>query len=561
MPEDDLRPIIERYALENAVAHDGKANFKTVMSKVLADRTDLRSKAKEIVTIIKAIVDEMNGLGKDEQAERLEELGAPTDLVKEERREGLPPLENVKDKVVMRFAPGPSGPLHLGHTRAAVLNDEYCKMYNGQFVNRIEDTDPDRIMPEAYDWISEDLDWLGVKIGVQVVQSTRFDIYYDNAQKLLEMGHAYVCRCRPEDWRKKKNNKVACPHRSLPPETQLDEWEKMKDGTYVQEEAVVVVKTDVDHPNPAIRDWAALRICETPHPRTGERYRVYPLMNWSVTMDDHFLGLTHVLRGKDHLNNTYRQDYVYDYFGWKKPEFVHYGRVKIDGPELSSSKMKAGIQEGRYTGWDDPRLGTIRAMAKRGIEADAIRRFWVETGPKQVDIELSWPTLYSFNKDIVDPRADRYFFVPGPKLLGIEGGGEMVGHAPIHPNDPSRGVREVRVDPAEGVLVSSKDMGPLEPGAVIRLKDLGNIKLKGPLVGEYIGDDLSVLKQGAKIIQWVHPTENLDAVIHMPDGKDQTGKCEVMTRDSVGKMIQFERIGFVRIEEHDGRIVGWYGHR
>jgi glutamyl-tRNA synthetase len=561
VPDEDISDFIKRLALENALAHEGKANFKAVMSKVMAGRPELRSKAKEVMPQIKELVNDVNKSPIEDQRAMLEALGGPSTIDKVEERQGLPPLENVKAPVVMRFAPGPSGPLHLGHTRAAILNDAYCRMYDGKFVNRIEDTDPDRIMPEAYDWIPEDLEWLGVKVGIQVVQSERFELYYEHAERLLEMGHAYVCKCKAEDWRKLKLKQTPCPHRERPPEEQLEEWARMKDGTYAQEEAVMVVKTDLGHPNPAIRDWAALRICETPHPRTGDRYRVYPLMNFSVTMDDHLLGLTHVLRGKDHLNNTYRQEYVYDYFGWKKPEYIHYGRVSIEGPELSSSKMKAGIEEGLFKGWDDPRLGTIRALAKRGIEPEAIRKYWVDTGPKQVDIKFSWKTLFSYNKDIVDPKANRYFFVQDPRSLTIEGAEELVGRAPLHPSDPSKGHREVTVNGKDGVLLAARDLDDISPGEVVRLKDLGNVELISEGRAKYIGNDLSVLKQGARIIQWVHPTQNLEAQVQMTDGGTMTGRCELATMDSAGDMVQFERVGFVRIQERDGKILGWYAHR
>jgi len=563
VPDPEIKTIVERYALENALSHEGKADLKSVMNKVMGERPDLRSKAKETVPMIKALVEEVNKLDKATQEKRLTDLGGPFEHVKVEARTGLPPLENVKDKVVMRFAPGPSGPLHIGNTRAALLNDEYCKMYKGQFINRIEDTDPDRIMPEAYDWIPEDLQWLGIKIDKTVIQSDRFEQYFEHAKKLLEMGHAYVCTCKPEIWRELKNQKTACPHRDKAPSDQLNEWDKMRSGVYGQEEAGVIIKTDLLHPNPAIRDWPAVRICETPHPRLGTKYRIYPLMNFSVALDDHLLGLTHVLRGKDHLNNTYRQDYLYRYFGWVSPVYIHYGRVNIEGLELSKSKMKLGIDEGRYLGWDDPRLGSIRALAKRGIEPGAIRRYWVEVGPKPVDIAFTWSTLFAFNKEIVDPKANRYFFVEDPRPIRIEGQGseQLDGHAPVHPQDPSRGIRKVLVNGNDGVLVQAADISGLAPGAIVRLKDLCNIKLKTQELAEFIGQDLSVLKTGAKNIQWVHPAHNLETLVHMPDGTDLSGKCEVMTKDSAGKVIQFERFGFVRIEDHGGKIVGWFTHK
>ncbi len=171
----------------------------------------------------------------------------------------------------MRFAPGPSGPLHLGHTRVAILNDEYCKRYDGKFINRVEDTNPDKIDPDAYDMIPQDLEWLGVKVHQTVIQSDRFEFYYDLARQLIEKGHAYICTCPVEDWRKMKEESRPCPHRDLPKEVQMEQWERMLAGHYGEEKAVFVVKTDLHHPNPAIRDFVGFRIVtSTPIPALAQ---------------------------------------------------------------------------------------------------------------------------------------------------------------------------------------------------------------------------------------------------------------------------------------------------
>ncbi|MCU0852313.1 MAG: glutamate--tRNA ligase, partial [Thermoplasmata archaeon] len=427
----DIEPVIRKYALQNAVQFEGKATLGSVMGKVMAEHPELRKSAKEVTSLAKSVIDEINRMSPEAQKAALEKE-SPELLVKEtkERQTGLPDLKNVAGEVRMRMAPNPSGPLHVGHSRMAILNDEYVKRYGGICYNRFEDTDPARIDPSGYDTIPEDFDWLGVKIHSTIVQSERFEIYYDIAKKLLEMDKAYVCTCEPDSWRELKNKKKACPHRDQPLEEQMARWDKIFDGSYKPEEASLVVKTDLAHPNPAIRDFVALRIDDTPHPRTGTKYRVYPLMNLAVAVDDHLLDLTHVLRGKDHLNNTYRQEYVFDYFGWKKPEYIHYGRVSIEEAQLSTSKMAKGIREGLYSGWDDPQLGTLRAMRRRGIQPESLRRYWIETGIKEVDIEFSWKTLFSFNKELIDDGADRYFFVNDPVEVRIEGGVEMVAKAP-----------------------------------------------------------------------------------------------------------------------------------
>ena len=180
----------------------------------------------------------------------------------------------------MRFAPGPSGPLHIGHSRAAILNDEFVKRYGGRFILRLEDTNPMKILPEAYTMIPEDMSWLGTTVHQVVRQSDRFGIYLEHARRIIELGGGYVCTCPVEKWRSLKERNRACPHRDQDPDKQLAEWERMLDGTYREGEASLMIKTDLGHPNPAVRDFVAMRIMDHPHPRTGDRFRVYPLYNF-----------------------------------------------------------------------------------------------------------------------------------------------------------------------------------------------------------------------------------------------------------------------------------------
>ena len=268
----DIQRVIRKYALQNAVLYEGKATVGSVLGKVMAENPELRSRAKDVNALAKTVVDDINKMTFEDQKKALESE-SPELLVKESkvREMGLPDLKNVKGEVRMRMAPNPSGPLHVGHSRMGILNDEYVKRYGGICYDRFEDTDPARIDPDGYRTIPEDFEWLGVRIDRTIIQSDRFEIYYDIARKLLEMGKAYVCTCKPEVWRELKNRKMPCPHREQPLSEQMVRWDKMFDGSYKPEEASLMVKTDLQHPNPAIRDFVGLRIDDTPHPRTGNR--------------------------------------------------------------------------------------------------------------------------------------------------------------------------------------------------------------------------------------------------------------------------------------------------
>lgn len=587
MEPSQVKTLARKLALQNAAHYSGQASEKAVLSKLLSDHKELRGQARELMPVVKEAVDVVNAMAPEKQKEALaaefpEEAGRVEK--KEERGRTLPPLVNVKGRVVMRFAPGPSGPLHLGHTRAAILNDEYARIYGGDLILRIEDTDPDRVMAEAYDMIPEDLDWLGVRSSSKVIQSDRFQLYYEHARTLIEMGAAYVCLCPPEDWRKLKQQSRPCPHRDAAPGANLDLWDKMQAHVFGPEKASLVVKTDLSHPDPAIRDFVAMRIVDTPHPRTGSRYCVYPLMNFSVTIDDHTLGLTHVLRGKDHQKNTWRQAYLFNYLKWDIPEYIHYGRISIEDTVLSKSEIDRGVREGIYSGWDDVRLGTVRALAKRGIRPEAIRKYWVDVGTKDVDIQFAWQNLYAFNKDLIDDVSDRFFFVWDPTPIWIVDAPALEGHAPVHPGHPEKGTRRTPVVSAPSatglerlgltgpdipsalkgklVLVSKDDLTGAGRGARFRLKDLCNIELASPLEARYIGNELSILKEGAKIIHWV-TIDGVPTEVQLESGGWKRGVAERGAKDEVGKVVQFERFGFVRLDRWDGeqqKLVGYFAH-
>ena len=551
MSNGHIEEVIRKYALQNAVLYGGKANAKAVVGKVLAEDPEMRSRAKEITSMAENIVLLINSIPLEEQRKMLENIDAS--MLKKEKGERVHVLPDLPDalegKVVMRFAPGPSGPLHIGHTRVAILNDEYVKRYDGKFINRIEDTNPEKIDPDAYNTIPEDLAWLGVKVHSTVIQTDRFQIYYEVAHQLVDMGKAYVCKCPVDEWRRLKEERRACPHRDRPIEEQHEELDKMLAGVYDDEEAVLVVKTDLNHPNPAVRDFVGLRIISSiPHPRTGTRYCAYPMMNFSVAVDDHFLGLTHVLRGKDHLNNTLRQEYMFNYLGWKKPWYHHYGLVSIPETILKTSIVGKGIKSGEYSGWDDVRLGTVRSLKRRGITPEAIREYWVDVGMKEVDIQFSWDTLYAFNKRHVDPDANRYFFVWDPVPVNIYGIEELESYAPLHPDHPERGSRNLRlVGRPIRIMIVRDDFETFKERRRIRLKDLCNLEMIDSRA-TYIGNDLSILKDKVRIVHWV-PERSIEAIVMMPDGEDKKGLVEPVPDSEIGKVVQFERFGFVKIEE------------
>jgi len=311
----ELKESIRKTALLNAVRHDGKAQAGPVVGKILGEKPELRTKAKELSALVSDVVREVNSLSSDEQKRIVEEKW-PEALVKEkvEEEKHLPPLPNVDGypQVVTRFSPNPDCVIHLGSARAIILCHDYARMYKGRFVLRFEDTDPKLKRPvlEFYDLIREDLAWLGCKPDEEYIQSDRIPLYYEHAERLLKNGDAYVCTCKPESFREKILANQPCRCRDLPIEEHLARWRRMLEGGYKEGDAVLRVKTDLNHPNPAVRDWPAMRVIDSgryPHPRVGSKYHAWPLYNLACGVDDHLMGITHIIRGKEHLTNMARQ--------------------------------------------------------------------------------------------------------------------------------------------------------------------------------------------------------------------------------------------------------------
>ncbi|MCS7123851.1 MAG: glutamate--tRNA ligase [Candidatus Bathyarchaeota archaeon] len=576
----EIEELIRKFALLNAVKHDGKAQIGPVMGKVLAEKPELRTKAKEITPLINRIVGEVNTLSLSEQ-KRIVEENWPEALQREkvEEEKKLPPLPNADKypKVVTRFSPNPDCVLHLGSARAIILCHEYARMYRGKFILRFEDTDPKLKKPvlEFYDRIREDLAWLGCIPDEEYIQSDRIPIYYGYAEKLLENGNAYVCACQPQAFREKILAKRPCPCRDLPSETHMERWRRMLDGEYGEGEAVVRIKTDLQHPNPAVRDWPALRVIDTersPHPRVGSKYRVWPLYNFACGLDDHLMGVTHIIRGKEHLTNMVRQEYLYRHLGWKYPEAIHYGRLKIVGAYLSKSKIVQGVREGFYEGWDDPRLATFVALRKRGITPAAIKRLIIDVGPKTSDVVLSWENLYAYNRKTLDPEVDRYFFVSNPIQLTVHGVPKtFTARIRRHPEHLERGFREYTIKPTEKgeafFWVSKNDLKNLATGRIIRLMELFNVRVEEVKAYAVEASFLSEAYEDAKraeapLIHWVSIGADMPCRVVMPDATTVEGiaekACESLKPNDIA---QFERFGFVRIEKTDGKILAYFAHK
>ena len=586
MDKEEIKKILWKIGLKNAVDFGGKPNKKAVMGKLMAERGDLKSQARDIIPILDQMIEEINNLSLEEQNNKLLMLD-PQALDKKETQEEtreLPPLPNIDDYqgVVMRLAPYPSGALHIGNARMIVLNDEYAKKYNGELILFFDDTigspqslreNPKAkyVLPEAYGLIKDGLKWLGVKYSKTLYKSDRLDIFYKYCEKLIDDHMAYVCFCTANEFREKyKNQGVNCPHRKFSIEENIGEWKAMLQGQYHEGEAVVRLKTGMDQKDPALRDQIILRISEAEHPRVGKKYTVWPMLEFSWAIDDHLIGASHIIRGIDLVKEGIIEEFIWDHFGWKKAKLLYYGRLRFPNLKLSKTKTRNSIQNGVYKGWDDPRTWSLQSLEKRGIKPEALRRTLLDLGMSQSGIEFSVNWLYSKNRDIIDEISDRYFYIENPITVIIQDvpSGEYLAEPLLLPTNPAKGRRKIYCDVEDNqlkLIINFSDAKKIIDNEIIRLKDLINIQIKSiDLDKKVINSSFhsKELNREFAIIHWLPKDDNIKVLIVKLDGSISSGLGETnLLNIPMNKTIQFERFGFVNpIELSENRLFCYFSH-
>jgi glutamyl-tRNA synthetase len=543
----NLERVIEKHALKNALEHKGRADAAAVFRKVVTEAPEVKNQVEEVMSRIELVIKGVNKLGLSEQEIKLLKID-PSMLDDKDVEIKELKLENVKDKVVMRYAPNPNAGMHIGNARAAILNDYFVKKYGGEFILRYDDTDPKnknkKPSKQAYKHIKNDLEWLGVKIHKTSYASKRLERYYQIFGDLLKRGKAYVCTCEAEEWQELRRVGVACPCRSNSIYENKRKWSMMLFGDYKQGTAVARLKTDMKFKDPAQRDWVCLRIIDKPnHAIAKNKYHVWPLLDFASAVDDQDLGVTHILRGQDLGISEKRQKWLYNYLHWTYPETTTYGHLGVEGAgTFSKSLMRRGISKGKYSGWDDPQLPMLASYKRRGFHPDAIRKMILDNGLTGGKINLSEQMLAAYNKKIVDHESKRYFFVPNPKRLLLKDVKQEV-IIPNHPVNAALGERKVMVNGK--VWVSKDDLQFLKRTVDCRLMDLANVRLLKTGTAKLSSNQ--DIKKDVQKIQWVSKGKRCEVVIK---GEIVKGLVEEgVLKEKIGSVVQFVRYGFVRLDK------------
>jgi glutamyl-tRNA synthetase len=413
------KKIIRAYALKNAVEHEGKAFAGSVISGLFNHGLS-KDGIKDIMPDLNSVLKEVNSFSADKQKIEFEKL---TEIIghRPERGDELPELPDVPSNgVIMRFSPSSSASaFHIGHILTGMPTSLYVKKYGGKFYLRIEDTNPEKTVPECYDSFPKEAEWIFGNITEWYAQSDKIKEYYDFAEKLIGKGLAFVCTCRKtdEEDEESKTPRKVCGCRNNSIKDNFEKWKKMLDKKgFLEGEAVLRFKSpDTQLSNLALIDFPLARINLTSHPRQGKKYRVWPLMNLCVTYDDMTQKCTHIIRAKEHRDNAKRQEMIFDCLKVKKPITYFLGRYKFVDLPISKTQITEMIKEGKFEGWDDIRLPLARNFKRRGYLPLAFAKMAIQRGISEVDKVISqkdfFEVLNSFNRELLKDKVRRIDFL------------------------------------------------------------------------------------------------------------------------------------------------------
>ena len=411
----------------------------------------------------------------------------PTDYIREAVAEDL--KRGRFNYVRTRLPPEPNGYLHIGHVKAFMIDYLIAKENNGELILRFDDTNPVKEETEFVDAIMEDARWLGIEWAKVTYASDYFDQLYEWAQKLVLMGKAYVDDQSPEEVSANRGTFTEpgkeSPYRNRDVEENTDLLERMKNGEFPDGSRVLRAKIDMAHPNLNMRDPVMYRIIhEPPHHRTGTKWKIYPMYDWTHGQNDSMEGITHSLCSLEYRDHRPLYEWFPEQLGVFKPRQIEFARLNLNYTVMSKRKLRRLVEEGYVTGWDDPRMPTLRAMRRRGYTAKAITDFVKRLGYSTVatsnaGVIADIAGLEEAVRDDLNKTALRRMAVLHPLKVVIDNyPDELVEEmdAVNNPEDPSASTRKV---PFSKVLyIEQDDFRETPPPKYYRLYPGNEVRLR-----------------------------------------------------------------------------------
>lgn len=417
-----------------------------------------------------------------------------------------------KGKVVTRFPPEPSGYLHIGHAKAALLNDYFATQYEGKLIVRFDDTNTEKATQGFEDAIIKDLERLGIKPSVVEYTSDYFPRLLQEAERFIREDKAYVDQTPKEEMRAQRMERQANEYRSQPMEENLRLWQEMVNGTEIGELCVLRAKIDMRHKNGTLRDPTMYRTKKIPHHRTGDTYNVYPTYDFACPFVDSWEGVTHALRSLEYKDRDKQYEWFAKAGGVRCPQVWEFSRLDFVRTVLSKRKLQQLVDIGAADSWDDPRFPTIQGIRRRGMTIQGLRAFILSQGASRNNTMQEWDKIWTVNKRVIDPIAPRHVALDmeKAKMVTVSNAEEETKSLPKHKKNPSIGEKKVIYQ--KRIWVEGEDAASFEVGESVTFMDWGNMKIDGRdddgnLQATYNADDLNF--KGTKKVTWLADVDNL----------------------------------------------------
>lgn len=508
--------------------------------------------------------------------------------------------------VVTRFPPEPNGYLHIGHAKSICLNFGVADEYDQAVCNlRFDDTNPEKESVEYAESIKADVEWLGYKWNDKIrYASDYFDKLYDYAVQLIKDGKAYVCSLNAEETRAYRGTLTEpgkdSPYRTRSVEENLELFEKMKNGEFEEGAHILRAKIDMSSPNMNLRDPAIYRIRKVHHHRTGDKWCIYPMYDYTHCISDAIEGITHSLCTLEFEDHRPLYDWVLDELGTPcHPRQIEFSRLNLSYTVMSKRKLLTLVEENLVNGWDDPRMPTITGLKRRGFTPDSIKNFCSRIGISKKESRIDVGILEDCLREDLNEKALRVMGVLDPLKVVIENyPDDLVEEMDLmnHPQKKELGTRKVPfsktlyVERSDFMEDPPKKFFRLGPGREVRFRSAYYITCKDVVKDENTGEVIELIctydpetkggnsPDGRKVkgtIHWVSANHALTADVNLydrlfmeenpeksedfkeclnPDSFKKLQNCKVepgLKGTSAGEIFQFERQGYFCVDSRE----------
>ncbi|XP_066451182.1 bifunctional glutamate/proline--tRNA ligase isoform X2 [Eleutherodactylus coqui] len=380
-------------------------------------------------------------------------------------------------KVVVRFPPEASGYLHIGHAKAALLNQHYQVNFKGKLIMRFDDTNPEKEKEDFEKVILEDVSMLQIKPDQFTYTSDHFGRIIEYAEKMIREEKAYVDDTPAEQMKAEREQRTESKHRNNTVEKNQQMWEGMKKGSDYGQTCCLRAKIDMNSNNGCMRDPTLFRCKTQPHPRTGSKYNIYPTYDFACPIVDSLEGVTHALRTTEYHDRDEQFYWIIAALGIRKPYIWEYSRLNLNNTVLSKRKLTWFVNEGLVDGWDDPRFPTVRGVLRRGMTVEGLKQFIAAQGSSRSVVNMEWDKIWAFNKKVIDPIAPRYNALLKSQVVpvNIPGAPEGTTEVAKHPKNAEVGMKRVWYGPR--VLIEGADAETLSEGEMVTFINWGNLNI------------------------------------------------------------------------------------